>query len=412
MSGTRAICVVTAALCLLYSAATAETVQIQLSTPGNHELWFANPADRHIQPVAAISTSGQAVELEITDEQRAQTLSVHNLTSGTVATKEVGLILAEGSWNVVPEDFDSIYRVQVRVIDSGGSVESGAVRLMTSAGESTRLVSLENGGAVEFFNVPIGSMRVQVLYQVGTEDFSTPVQTFNLEQDLETAREFTIDLNTEPVPEADPTEPEATASGEAGEADEAAPEGTTFLGMLVGLVVLGGIGVVAYWFFFKYPQKEEMLKKAGLLTPDGTPDAHTPSGTGTSTPNAPKPAEKIVIEGAEPQRIGAGGAAAAPTTAHLTPNPRLTSKDGSVHMIPDDIIEAGRDDSCGIALVGEDSVSRRHARIIRTEEGQTIIEDLGSTNGTFVNGEKIAQPTKVLPGDTVQFGQLVLTYEE
>lgn len=414
MSGMRAVCVAATALCLLYSTAVADTIQIQFAEPGNHEIWFANPADRHMQPSGAISATGQAIELEITDEQRAQTLSVHNIAEGTVATKEVGLIIAEGSWTVTPEDFDSIYRVQVRIIDSGGSVESGAVRLMTAAGEANRLVSLGNGGAVDFFNVPFGSMRVSVLYQVGDEDFSTPVQTFNLESDAGTTREFTIDLNTEPQPVDETDEGEMATTTTAEGAESAPYEGTTLLGMIVGLVVIGGIGLVAYWFFFKYPQREEMLKKAGLLTPDGTPDAHTPTGTGPGAPDAPKPAEKIVIDGAEPQRIGSSGASVAPAGAasSLTPNPRLTAKDGSVHMIPDDAVEAGRDESCGIAFVGEDSISRKHARLIRTEDGQTMLEDLGSTNGTFVNGVKIAQPTKLQPGDTVQFGQLVLTYEE
>ena len=37
----------------------------------------------------------------------------------------------------------------------------------------------------------------------------------------------------------------------------------------------------------------------------------------------------------------------------------------------------------------EDMVSRRHARIAYERDDEIIIEDLGSTNGTFVNGEKI-----------------------
>ncbi len=39
------------------------------------------------------------------------------------------------------------------------------------------------------------------------------------------------------------------------------------------------------------------------------------------------------------------------------------------------------------------------------------IEDVGSTNGTYVNGERIAQPVKLVKGDRVQLGETVLEAE-
>jgi len=56
------------------------------------------------------------------------------------------------------------------------------------------------------------------------------------------------------------------------------------------------------------------------------------------------------------------------------------------------------------------NVSRRHARIRGTNKG-LVVEDLGSTNGTWVNGERIRQPRLVGPGDDVRFGhqKLLLT---
>ena len=63
--------------------------------------------------------------------------------------------------------------------------------------------------------------------------------------------------------------------------------------------------------------------------------------------------------------------------------------------------EAGR--------LGEDpELSRTHARIGRTPEGQLQVEDLGSTNGTFVNGSRIANSQALQPGDAVELGGTTL----
>jgi hypothetical protein len=58
----------------------------------------------------------------------------------------------------------------------------------------------------------------------------------------------------------------------------------------------------------------------------------------------------------------------------------------------------------------DDQVSRSHARV--SVAGSTItIEDLGSTNGTFVNGTRIEAPTTLAPGDTVRIGATTFALE-
>jgi EAL domain-containing protein (putative c-di-GMP-specific phosphodiesterase class I) len=52
------------------------------------------------------------------------------------------------------------------------------------------------------------------------------------------------------------------------------------------------------------------------------------------------------------------------------------------------------------------TVSREHAELTVVEEG-LLLRDLGSTNGTFVNGTRIQQPCTVTHGDLLQFGQIV-----
>ncbi len=68
-------------------------------------------------------------------------------------------------------------------------------------------------------------------------------------------------------------------------------------------------------------------------------------------------------------------------------------------------IVVGRSSELDMVLV-EDMVSRRHARI-ECGDDQIVIEDLGSTNGTFVNGEKIKRAT-LKEGDRVLIGTSIL----
>ena len=68
-------------------------------------------------------------------------------------------------------------------------------------------------------------------------------------------------------------------------------------------------------------------------------------------------------------------------------------------------IIVGRSSELDMVLV-EDMVSRKHAKI-STSNGQIVIMDLGSTNGTFVNGEKIKK-TRLKEGDRILIGTSIL----
>jgi FHA domain/Domain of unknown function (DUF1707) len=57
-------------------------------------------------------------------------------------------------------------------------------------------------------------------------------------------------------------------------------------------------------------------------------------------------------------------------------------------------------------VVGEDTVSRRHAQIVRTPEG-FLLSDLGSTNGTWLAGRRVGQ-VEVAAGDVIWLGDLPL----
>jgi hypothetical protein len=56
--------------------------------------------------------------------------------------------------------------------------------------------------------------------------------------------------------------------------------------------------------------------------------------------------------------------------------------------------------------IPDQTLSRQHARVRATDRG-LMVEDLGSTNGTFVNGQKISRPTLCRSGDTLRVGDLI-----
>jgi uncharacterized membrane protein YdfJ with MMPL/SSD domain len=68
----------------------------------------------------------------------------------------------------------------------------------------------------------------------------------------------------------------------------------------------------------------------------------------------------------------------------------------------------GRAQEGDATLGGDPELSREHARVEAFEGGQILIEDLGSTNGTFVNGGRVAGPTVLKDGDVVWIGTTTL----
>ncbi len=63
-------------------------------------------------------------------------------------------------------------------------------------------------------------------------------------------------------------------------------------------------------------------------------------------------------------------------------------------------------------VLSHPTVSRKHARVIWNDQvGKHLIEDLHSTNGTFVNGKRVVRPILLRPGDTIQIGPAQLTYK-
>ncbi len=79
---------------------------------------------------------------------------------------------------------------------------------------------------------------------------------------------------------------------------------------------------------------------------------------------------------------------------------------GAEFPLPDEVT-VGRAGGCAVLLPEDSFVSQLHARVFR-RDGALFVEDLGSTNGTFVNGKKVTAPVAIRKGDKVQFGRTTL----
>jgi hypothetical protein len=80
-------------------------------------------------------------------------------------------------------------------------------------------------------------------------------------------------------------------------------------------------------------------------------------------------------------------------------------REGTVYEL-DGEVTVGRSNGCGIPTNYDSYSSTLHARVYRNGS-QVWVEDLGSTNGTYVNSERISQPSRLGKGDLLQIGATV-----
>ena len=120
------------------------------------------------------------------------------------------------------------------------------------------------------------------------------------------------------------------------------------------------------------------------------------------------PQESFVLA---PAQARAGAPAEAPSQAGrlvVVSSPSLPA--GQTFETGPVALTIGRAADNTAALRGDDFASARHARVESQRDGVWIL-DLGSTNGTFVNGERMDGRHRLHSGDVVRIGQTELRFE-
>jgi len=129
--------------------------------------------------------------------------------------------------------------------------------------------------------------------------------------------------------------------------------------------------------------------------------------------------ESFVMRPAAPPAavpVAAPGAAEALPPQPLGP-PRLVVERSPVLQAGSELeldsvsFTVGRSFENDVAIDGDEFASARHLRVEPRRDG-VWVHDLGSTNGTYVNGERIEEPRRLERGDVVAVGATELRYEE
>ncbi len=98
------------------------------------------------------------------------------------------------------------------------------------------------------------------------------------------------------------------------------------------------------------------------------------------------------------------------TKKNFKPKPHLVvtnSLTGLVHNFEiAGEITIGRAESCTITI-DDDFISQSHARVFEKAD-EIVVEDLGSTNGTYLNKQRVSSPMVVSPGDWLQLGDTIM----
>ncbi len=168
--------------------------------------------------------------------------------------------------------------------------------------------------------------------------------------------------------------------------------------VLLGLLYLFFARVLwAVWSEVRTPSRRPMIgaprqrvapSAAGQTTPMGRPAAAVAAA-------APPTAKKSKRQ-SKPQRGRAS------RLVMLEPR----SRRGVTVALAGEIV-LGRDPTCAIVIDDDAYISQRHVRFY-DYDGQPMVEDLGSTNGTFHNGSKLSGSKLLHPGDRVQAGTTVI----
>src|SRR5215472_7164423 len=140
------------------------------------------------------------------------------------------------------------------------------------------------------------------------------------------------------------------------------------------LFVIAAVGVVRTDLFGQISQRRRRI----------TSPMRQPSLRAPAEPVRPRPARAV------PQRLLVTAGSLAGTTLALA----------------DQQITIGRADDATLVLT-DDYASTRHARLF-PQDGQWLVEDLGSTNGTYLDRQKVTEPTPVPIGVPIRIGKTVL----
>ena len=122
------------------------------------------------------------------------------------------------------------------------------------------------------------------------------------------------------------------------------------------------------------------------------------------------PQESFIMAASDAAAAGLGRAAPQATTGALVVVKSPVYEEGERFELDTAALTVGRGTPNDIRLDADEFASSHHARIDPRRDG-VWVEDIGSTNGTYVNGTRLSRAQKLAPGDVVRVGETDLRYE-
>jgi len=405
---------------LCCASCATETGSLSVPKVGNYYYWFAykgsNGSDT-VTPPRLFKEQKTTIDLPLVkDEVPNCKLFVLDARTGNEAVLDISAKpKAPVEFRLTSDDFIHLRKVQILVTSTSqdAPVAAGTVTLRDEK-NSARVQVLDPfaKGIVEFTDVPIGPVEVTV-----ASGEASATQRLTLSAD----REDQIPLIEVSVSGNVPTVKVDTNStaDKTSKTQEQPPAGRTRRGIdfpmvLVGLVIIVVIVYAAIRVMHRSGRDfKRIMEKMGIDLPDESRPA-SPAQPSSFEPVDPSVCpfcgtKKDTVTGVCACSVGSSPAAGTQASSGprmvVTQGPHL----GSIFALEGETVTIGRDPSNTIALSQDSTVSRRHARIIRSDGEYTIVDE-GSSNGTFVNGVRVTT-SSVRFGDEIQVGNTKLRFE-
>jgi hypothetical protein len=407
---------------------------------GSYLAWLEGRGGAGAAALAPVAFTGAEVSLaapKAPEGLAKWVLVVLDQKSGYSASKELPAALPE-SVTLAATDFNRVHRVRVQVTGAGGKpVASGTATLTDSGGvAATRVWDPSATGTLEFSAVQSGTAQLSVQPTGGgstTKEVEIRLNPGESAQTVAIALPEVTTVVESAAPAAGSTatgEPTANAPASGGASTPVpgatplpAPQSGSPITTLVSFLLLAG-AIYAVYIVGKNRgwTLDQALARLGVQ-PGPEPATAGPSSFRPAP--APPPVDPNVCSYCGERKDPASGrcacsldpsgtapspfVAAAPAAGS---GPRLIAVQGTYmgQVFPVGAeATLGRDPSNEVPLADDSTVSRRHARI-HVADGGYRVEDLGSSNGTFVNGGRVTD-APLRPGDEVSIGGTRFRFE-
>lgn len=377
----------TSLLALILAANLAAQAKLAITFPevGKYRVWVA--AEFPPAPYAPHEVESDTFTLDVPKAIGGEEVFVWDLKTGNVASKSVKA--PSPAWKMSKGDFDRVAKTILRVEHAGKPVSSATVKVTDKSPRPQQLLDPTAKGEVEFFGLRHGELKVEVEYRTASGMASPLRQSFELLAERSQPEPVFVVSIAEAVATLDPpkdSQPAAPAAGKSG-----------FLAYLVAIAIAGVVGFLAFmWMRSNQDAVKAKLQSMGVTVPEPADDA--PDDVDEDpVPPTPAPQQTIVLSAPAPQS--------------KTGVARLVEEDGSEFNLAQPKITVGRDAGVDLIITNETTVSRKHAEL-EVSGSITTLRDLGSTNGTFVNGVRLSDSVILRAGDEIRFGKAVFRYEE